>query len=205
MRDRSIAPVLLLAAAALAASGCAPREWMERLRPGGSGALERGIELFNSGDIVGARPLLEKGLAERPSDANANLYVGLALLKSKDSQGARARFEAALKLAPNNERVHFYLSELARERRDFPAAEKHLRAGHAISPKDFAILNNLGLVCCEQKKFKEAIGFYTRALEQNKASFVTCYNLGEAYRKSDQYSNALRVFQDAQKLQYDNA
>ncbi|MBI2944280.1 MAG: tetratricopeptide repeat protein [Candidatus Wallbacteria bacterium] len=194
----------MLAGILLAVAGCAPGELLERLKPGGSGALERGIELFNSGEFKAARPLLEKGLTENPSDPNAHLYVGLALLKAKESQSARTHFEAALKLAPKNEKALFYLAELARERRDFQAADKHLRAALAVSPKNFAILNNLGLVSCEQKKYKEAIGFYSQALEQNSKSFVTFYNLGEAYRKSEQYPSALKIFQDAHKLQPDN-
>lgn len=198
------AMVASLALAQAAVVGCTAPEALMRLAPGAGGNLRRGIELFNSGDLKGARPYLEKGVLEEPSEPNAHLYLGLACLKAKEPQLARRHFETALKLAPQNDRVHFYLSEMARERRDFETAERHLRSALDASPGNFAILNNLGLVCCEQKKFKQAIGFYTQAIDKNRSSFVTYYNLGEAYRKSEQYSNALQVFQDAQKLAPEN-
>jgi tetratricopeptide (TPR) repeat protein len=68
---------------------------------GAVGLLQRGGELFNSGDVAGARDLLEQALAIDPSLGKAYYLLGLCALNSGDTDRAKQHLAKFLELDPD--------------------------------------------------------------------------------------------------------
>ena len=68
---------------------------------GAVGLLQQGGELFNAGDVEGARALLEQALELDPSLAKAYYLLGLCALNSSDYALAKQHLTKFLELDPN--------------------------------------------------------------------------------------------------------
>jgi tetratricopeptide (TPR) repeat protein len=68
---------------------------------GAVGLLQQGGELFNSGDVAGAKPLLEQALELDPSLAKAYYLLGLCALNTGDYALAKQHLAKFLELDPN--------------------------------------------------------------------------------------------------------
>lgn len=68
---------------------------------GAVGLLQRGGELFNAGDVEGARDLLEQALALDPSLGKAHYLLGLCALNTGDTEQAKQHLAKFLELDPD--------------------------------------------------------------------------------------------------------
>jgi len=68
---------------------------------GAVGLLERGGELFNAGDVEGARDLLEQALALDPGLGKAYYLLGLCALNGGDAEQAKQHLTKFLELDPD--------------------------------------------------------------------------------------------------------
>lgn len=68
---------------------------------GAVGLLQRGGDLFNSGDVAGARELLEQALALDPSLGKAHYLLGLCALNNGNTEQAKQHLAKFLELDPD--------------------------------------------------------------------------------------------------------
>lgn len=68
---------------------------------GAVGLLQRGGDLFNAGDVAGARGLLEQALALDPSLAKAHYLLGLCALSTGDTAQAKQHLAKFLEMEPD--------------------------------------------------------------------------------------------------------
>lgn len=76
-----------------------------------------------------------------------------------------------------------------------------------LYPNNFEILNDLGSVYVEMKKFDKALNLYNKAYEinqnaQNKLQFLR--NLGELYYKMKKYDEAIKFYRELTELEPEN-
>lgn len=68
----------------------------------GEALFDRGVQLFNQGDMPAARQAFEQALAVDPDRAKAHYMLGLACANSGDNAKAREHFQRFLELAPDD-------------------------------------------------------------------------------------------------------
>ena len=68
----------------------------------GTPTTERGIQLYEQGDLSGAAKVLEEVVAKRPDDAAAWYYLGLARYRQGWIGAARSTFERVVELRPSS-------------------------------------------------------------------------------------------------------
>lgn len=70
---------------------------------GTAGALyERGVAMFNAGDMAGATQAFEQSLQADPDQAKAHYHLGLAYVNTGDSAKAKQHLQRFLELAPED-------------------------------------------------------------------------------------------------------
>ena len=83
------------------------RQAFDRILAAGSSDIgqllyESGVELFNAGNVNGAKKNFEQALEADDSLAKAHYHLGLCLVNSGDVAGAKAHFAKFLELAPDD-------------------------------------------------------------------------------------------------------
>jgi len=119
------------------------------------------------------------------------LYLGNTYLREKNYIKALPYLEKAKELMPDEENVYLALKDIynrtdEREKADaimqeysakFPGSlDKHINTER---------LNNKGIDSLNEKKYTEAIDYFTRSLQIDRVNPDTCYYLGIAYLKVD--------------------
>ncbi|MFH1612657.1 MAG: tetratricopeptide repeat protein [bacterium] len=71
-----------------------------------------------------------------------------------------------------------------------------------IKKQSFENYSNLGLVCCNEKKYGEAILSYKRALEIDSKQPFIHLQLGKLYQLSNEYKKAIEEYRKVEKSKY---
>jgi len=74
--------------------------------------LERGIELFNAGDVSAAKQIFQNVVHENPDNADAQYYLARIYLGMGDIDNAESFCKTAVELAPNNPLYHKWLANV---------------------------------------------------------------------------------------------
>jgi TonB family protein len=101
-RRRAAAAILLAALLVLPSCLSAARA-QEKIA---SGDRERGIALYQKGDLAGAVEALSAAVKKEKQDADAWHILGLAYYSQGDAKGARKAFETEAKLRPDSAAAH---------------------------------------------------------------------------------------------------
>jgi tetratricopeptide (TPR) repeat protein len=162
-------------------------------------------------DTTAALKALERGIAAHPSDNGLRIDQLNIFLNSADRRKeAIASLEEATKLDPANAQLFFALGTLYESGKDLPKAVESYKKAIEINPKYFDALFNLGAVYFnegaemaneankipynEQKKFeaakakylakfKEALPYLEKALDESPKDDATLYSLQQLYAK----------------------
>jgi Ca-activated chloride channel homolog len=120
--------------------------------------------------------------------SNTNVEEGNAKLGAGKLKEALAYYEKAAKELPDEPGVHYNLGIALYQLGQFDRARQELLKGTAatdagLKEKSFY---NLGNVLFEQKKFKEAVAAYTRALQLSPGHVAAKWNLELALRRQQE-------------------
>lgn len=140
--------------------------------------LIAGRALYRQGDYPSAASDLQAVLAERPNDAQVQLWVGLASYQQSDYQGAVRSFERAVQLNPGSveARVNLGAAYLAAQR--YEDAEKVYQLLIGQNPKDVESFYNLGWSLYSQDRRGGARDAWVTSCEQGyqpACSAITSY------------------------------
>ncbi|NUQ61127.1 MAG: protein kinase [Pirellulales bacterium] len=126
--------------------------------------------------LVAARP-------EPPDPFTAMLADASKMILNGDLQGGRLKLAEARKASREDGRPDFLLGFVENFDRDFFAAEKSFRACTKAEDQELArrAWNNLALVYLRQKKLKQTVESFEKALELGKAPEEIVHNLGKLY------------------------
>ena len=132
-------------------------------RGGGSGAIQRGIEAYNSGRLERARAEFEAAARARPTDALPHVWLGRVARDLREDQVAAREFSTAERLAPNDADVHREIGNfhLARGRYD-EARQRYVKALQ-LDPNDRASQGWLGCSLVRLGRIEEGTKFMSRA------------------------------------------
>ena len=97
------------------------------------------------------------------SDYNAQL--GLAYINQGRYDIAQNKLKKSIEQNPDNAVAHHYIAELYRRLGEFDKAETHFEQALELAPKNSSLLNNYGVFLCDDKKYKEAYGYFDKVLK----------------------------------------
>ncbi len=159
-----------------------------------------------------------KAIKLKPSYAEAYYNLGLIRKALNQTAEAKAAFEDSLKYETNlsyAEATRKIIGELSLptgteshlnrgyqllEKNDWSGAESEFQAALKISPDKAVAWNNLGLALSQQRKDREAITAYNKALALKKGTFAAAhYNLGQVLRALGDAAGAEKAFRMAIK------
>ncbi|HVE57067.1 MAG TPA: tetratricopeptide repeat protein, partial [Pyrinomonadaceae bacterium] len=79
---------------------------------------------------------------------------------------------------------------------NYKQAEQKLQTALKLAPNDIKILNKLGDVLYQQKKYKDSLVYLNRSLLINSNNSDTKFAIGTNYLKMSYYEDARRIFAD---------
>jgi type IV pilus assembly protein PilF len=108
-------------------------------------------------------------MQDKPSESQTasdiNVQLGLAYLNQCDTARAKEKLLLALQEAPNSitslDAMGYFLEKTG----DSHGAEKYYQHAIKIAPNNGAVLNNYGTFLCRQRKPKEAIMLFLKAVQ----------------------------------------
>ncbi len=108
------------------------------------------VKLVEAGNYATAIPLLQKSIADDPTNADAHNYLGYSHRKLGDIETALAEYRTALELDPRHRGANEYLGELYLEQDKLDKAKERL-----------AVLDDACFFGCEEyRELKEKIKVY---------------------------------------------
>ncbi len=147
------------------------------------------------GEAEKAARSLQAAVRISPKNSERQMNLGKALIRTGKKDEAKKAFETVMKMAKEDQ------SELARQ-----IGEVYLEAGLeadaqdvfleglAANPNDLHLFNRLGIAYRKQKKFKEAVANYEKALKIDPENENLYYNLGRAhYENGNRQKSALAM------------
>jgi serine/threonine protein kinase/tetratricopeptide (TPR) repeat protein len=126
-----------------------------------------GRERFNSGDPLGAMPLLQRAIELDSGFAMAHGLLGIAYTNVLDMVNATRHLQIAARLAsqaPPAEREKI-LADYAMSRRDFSAACPHYQVLMALRPRDYTLPIAFGWCSAQKLDFAAAVSATERGFQ----------------------------------------
>lgn len=153
--------------------------------------------LLKTGKKQEALHSLEKAAKISPINPDRQIAIGnLALESEGDIKKAQRAFEAAIRQSPEraNDIAEIYL-------KNGKAEEAEMFFRNALSRKvSIHLYNRLGIALRHQKKWKDAIVEYTRALEIEPRNDILFYDMGMAYLEGNKKEDAIQRFKKALEI-----
>lgn len=156
----------------------------------------------NDSDYYNARICLQKQIAIEPLNPKGHSRLGMVYFYLQQPYLAEKSYQIALAINDNDYNTHYNLGELYYT--SFENSKKalvefkktiHKKADHVEA--NFKI----GLISLENSMFKEAIQYFTKALERAPQNIRILLQLGVAYEKLDMTHDAVTVYRSI--LKYD--
>ncbi|HVZ81778.1 MAG TPA: tetratricopeptide repeat protein [bacterium] len=154
-----------------------------------------------------AIPELQKCTQLDPADKSSKtlleLCSGIQEMQKGNYSNASGRFQSALKFDPANSDAKRLLnkcnSKIYMDEKNYSAATTALLAVIQDEPKDVSAYKNLGFIYFQQKDYKKAVGFWTKAVnlqadpQIHKFLGFSYYNLGNFNDAIDHYAKSIAL------------
>jgi tetratricopeptide (TPR) repeat protein len=125
----------------------------------------RGVVELKTENFLDAVELFNEAITMRENSSYAHYMLGLAQYKGNDLDNARNAFQRALDIKPGNARAHLYLGNLAGAGRRYEQAQEHFLTAIKLEPTNADAYYNLSVLHLQQKRKKDALEFYRKALD----------------------------------------
>ncbi len=107
----------------------------------------------------------QRAIAVTPPNAVAQFNLATVLEKQKRHGEALEHFLEAVRIDPSQPKSYSAIGQIEIEQGRLASAEDWLRRGLRIAPNDVEANANMGVALSQQKKYREALTYYERALQ----------------------------------------
>jgi len=143
---------------------------------------------------------LQKALASDPKNVDALYYLSLTARELSQGESQRLFF-----LAPDSDLVHQLLAEAALTAGNDGKAEEEFQKALKANPRSIEAETELADLKRSQRKYDEAIVYYTQADQLDHSNYQIAYGVGVCYTYTQKYSQAIEWLQKAVTLVPDSA
>ena len=133
---------------------------------------------------------LQNALALDPKNIDALYYLSLMA-----KQLSRRENERLFSLAPDYFRVYQLQGEAALAAANQSEAEEEFQKALKANPRSSEVLTKMAELKRSQRKFDEAIAYYTQAQQFGPLKYEIAYGLGTCYTFKQEYPRAIEWFQ----------
>lgn len=136
------------------------------------------------------------------------LQLGKVFDKQGQTKEAILVCQKAIEINPHDAQNWFELGNIYFQMDSYDNAAEAYNKAIEISPDFGPAFNNLAFTLVSQGKYAEAIPLYQKSinlLKEGKEKAVAWNRLGNVYRKLNEYELAVKAFQEADKLDLENA
>jgi len=160
-------------------------------------AVQRGVELFQQGNLEGARQAYSATIRQRP--AMVTPYLHLAYLEWESGEPARAiqTLRSGLAAGAVNGEMQSQLGIYLAEAGSPPEAVRVLEAALKSEPGDIDALNGLGIALFRSGRTADAERAFRSALERDPTDVTAWQNLGTLALSTGDLPGARRAFATA--------
>jgi Flp pilus assembly protein TadD len=141
-----------------------------------------GIGMLLQGDLSAARAAFERVTRIDPGYADGFVNVGRVLVQEGDHEHAVPLLMRALAIDPQKASAHYFLALALKARGRYEDALSHLREAAIRFPRDKVVRDQIGRLLFLQRKFREAIEEFRRAVAVDPEDLTAHYNLMLCYR-----------------------
>jgi predicted Zn-dependent protease len=160
--------------------------------------VEQARRLLAQGNLAAAIPLLQKAVAENPSNAEFRQLLGRTLWTSGDREGAVQSYNQAARLDPNAYRAEYAQALETVGRTDDAIAE--LEASLAAQPGSAIVEEGLGRIYYNRGDFAKALPLLESVANRTKDP-VVLQQLAYAAEKSGDRERAISTYRDVVNAQ----
>jgi tetratricopeptide (TPR) repeat protein len=121
--------------------------------------------------------------------------AGLSATQSGDLARARQQLQIAMQYSPQNADIHFAMGNVSLKAEDRSTAKFHYRHALELNPRHAGLLNNLGVIALEEKRWELAEKFLGSAIAAEAEDPKIFYLLAQA-RKGRRDKNGARAAVD---------
>lgn len=142
---------------------------------------------------------IETGLT--PGSDSVAYNLGLAYAKASQDDKALAAFERAVMLNPQRSEAYLKMASIHEHRKDTAKAEEMYQKFSAADPTNAAVsLYNIGVIAWNENRSKDAVQYFRKAVTIDPKYALAHRELGNALMASQDFSGALKHFQEYLKL-----
>jgi tetratricopeptide (TPR) repeat protein len=149
-------------------------------------------------DVKRAVALLERMVERHPDNDKYRFTLGATYDEAKDKPRTIEQMKKAIELNPRNAAALNYLGYTYADMGvNLDEAESLIRRALEIEPDDGFYIDSLGWVCFQRGDYRRAVAHLERAVELAGDDPTVAEHLGDAYERSGQARDALRLYRDA--------
>jgi choline-sulfatase len=163
--------------------------------------IEKASGLFVREEYANAIPLLERILAEDPSNLDAALHLATAHSALGHEERALAAFQKAGDIAPDSQDVRTYLALHYARGKGWERAVPLLERVVAETPDRLPALEALAVVRERQGRISEAVALRQKIYGMRKPSPMELVRLGQLAMSAGQTAIAIETFERARTIQ----
>jgi tetratricopeptide (TPR) repeat protein len=141
-----------------------------------------GIGLLLQGDLKAAEVAFRKVIAIDPAYADGPVNVARVQVQEGNMLAAIPMLERALAIEPRLARAHFFMAMAIKPLGRYDEALDHLNRAAASYPRDRVVLDQIGRIYFLQRRYRDAIGAFNRALLVDPEDLQAHYNLMLCYQ-----------------------
>lgn len=160
-------------------------------------ALDLAKERQLAGDLVAARQLYDRVLAEKPDEPAVLFRVGLLEMQASRLVEAADWVSQAIALAPAEFAYHFALGQILAALNQFDEAAASFRKALTLKPEAADVYFALGLALQSKGDLHQAISAYRDAIKLRPEFAGALTNLGAALRSLGHIEEAIEALREA--------
>ena len=162
--------------------------------------LERGLELFRSGNETEAEKAFGKAIELNPQYADAYILRGSAYVDLGDYQKAIEDLNKAIELNPKDAGAHYLRGIVYGRFANYRQAIKDYNKAIELNPKHASAYINRGDAYNDLGNHQQAIKDYSRAIKLNTKDAEAYFNRGNTYGRLSDYQQSIKDYNKAIEL-----
>ncbi len=190
----TVSALRTLAAAALLAAGCGPKE--------DSAELVRIGALLDRGNAAGAEQRAQAYVKRHPAHALGWVILAKVLDQRDKPDEAVAANRRALELDPRAAQAHTNLGIIHRRRKEYDLAMESYRKAVEIDPGHAQAWSSMAVIELKRNRDAEALAFARKAATLDPEDPVMAANLAVALHYNGQVEERDQAFETARRLGY---